>query len=499
MSKSTEKLFIEINDIFNDYINNDSEVVNKNINLYLEKLQTIEGNNNLVEFYKLYISTFLYLEKEDFKTVYNNCKKCITYYYSFTHTIKKHFKHEFIFTKFYKLMLDDYFNINKEIFTELEILKKDILRIEKKDLIINEILKNINIYLLMFKEESDNDIFVENLVDNVDLNAYNFLIEMFASSIFSNKKQHSKTISHYTSVSNSFNILENKKLWVSRYDFLNDKSELINILDILNSIIIDLNYNKIKEFNSVESEFMKNQLSIVYKIIAYMHNEVTELDDYETKIYNTINRNYFVLSFSENKDSLTMWGNYTKFNGCSLTFNREKFIGNFNKKHKLSVLKYIIKPKKDIIYEGELFSTFYYGKVLYNKLKVKEEIIKEFRKCLNLHKLYPSIIKEYVLNRILIELALIRGIFSKINYFAYESEYRIVFSLYNDLYKNKVLFRSKDENYVPYIKMPIEFDGLEEVIVAPKNNSDLALKGFKEYFLSKKLKIKVKKSIIPLR
>lgn len=64
----------------------------------------------------------------------------------------------------------------------------------------------------------------------------------------------------------------------------------------------------------------------------------------------------------------------------------------------------------------------------------------------------------------------------------------------------KQYFRVKDEVLIPFVKKKFEPEiSLESILVGPKNNSDLAVKGLKYFFRNKKMNINISKSEIPLR
>ena len=98
------------------------------------------------------------------------------------------------------------------------------------------------------------------------------------------------------------------------------------------------------------------------------------------------------------------------------------------------------------------------------------------------------------------------SMFFKKSCFAGEKEYRIIFScIHNGTGKREKLsekqyFRAKDEVLIPFVKKKFEPDiSLESILVGPKNNSDLAVKGLKYFFRNKKMNINISKSEIPLR
>ncbi|WP_339254335.1 hypothetical protein NSQ43_07295 [Sporosarcina sp. FSL W8-0480] len=84
-------------------------------------------------------------------------------------------------------------------------------------------------------------------------------------------------------------------------------------------------------------------------------------------------------------------------------------------------------------------------------------------------------------------------------FFYHEDEFGIAFTTNGD---TEFYFRTNEEAIIPYIKTNFEDTDLKEVVIGPKNNSDLAKIGIQTYL--KKLgydlsNVSVEKSSIPLR
>ena len=87
-----------------------------------------------------------------------------------------------------------------------------------------------------------------------------------------------------------------------------------------------------------------------------------------------------------------------------------------------------------------------------------------------------------------------------------EHEYRFVFMcIHSDecekMHSNeKQFFRIKDGVFIPYTKQKITLlDCIDTILVGPKNNSDIAVKGLQYFFANKKVNINIAKSEMPLR
>ncbi len=483
-----------IDEIFKEYTENTNHA-----HEYIDRIMKLKTDSLLEEFYKYYILNLIYINIEQFDMVLDNAKNCLSIYENLDKFAKSKYSSEVLLARYYAIFLAGYFHKTENIDSQLEELRKEILP-HKKNSILNDLLNKIDIYFYTKADNNSSKLMFENLIKDLNFKDFNYFCEKTASKIFS-VDDSLKFLSHYTSIEKSFNILDKEKLWVSRHDFLNDKSELKYINNVLKEIINDFNDNKIPQFNDEEIVFMRNQIQIVEKIISYFIGDLNYniLSENEKYLVSTIKRYYFVLSFSKNKDSLSLWGNYTEFNGINLLFDKDKITTFLNEKKEENKFLYFIKQNYNK--DKELYSTFYYGEVLYDLKIIKKQLISDYRKTLDLHLINSKILIESVVTRILIELTLIRRLFAKVNYFSCEEEYRFVFCLDEDLYNQKVSFRCAKDNYIPYISIPIQLENLEEIIVGPRNNSDLVIKGFKEYlnYKNKNLIININKSQIPFR
>ncbi|QVK18433.1 DUF2971 domain-containing protein [Mycoplasmatota bacterium] len=479
-----------INNLFCEYTENLNDA-----NDYLEEINGLETSSLLEEFYKKYIVNLICLNLEEYEIVYENAKACLSIYKKLNQSDRDSYSSEYLFSYYYVIFLKEYFEKNDQIENELLNLKKEIQKEEKNE-ILDDLLRKINLYLLTISKE--NEFITDDNIKDFSFDDFTFLCEKTASNIVGQNNNHDiDFLSHYTSIGNSFNILEHKELWVTRYDFLNDKSEFKYIKNVLSELRDDFSLQEL--FDDIEKRFIINSIDIIIRIISYFHGELpyNKLnEDEKNLIENYKNKYYFVLSFSKNQDSLPLWGNYTDFNGVNLLLDNKKLTDTFNNQNQEDYdLLYFINTNS----KKELYSTFYSGEVLYDLKEIKRILLKDFRKALDLHKKKANFIRESVMTRILIEITLLRRLLVKINYFSSEEEYRFVFALDEALYHQKVNFRCGKDSYIPYIKIPITLDNIEKIVVGPRNNSDLVVKGFEEYKTHNKLNFKVVNSEIPFR
>lgn len=105
-----------------------------------------------------------------------------------------------------------------------------------------------------------------------------------------------KVLYHYTKSNGINGIMNNKCFWATKNDFLNDPKEFLYVNKILKKVLINYigNDDKIGMF----------------------------LED----VNNSGNSEYFVLSFSCCRDSITMWAEFGNANGYNIGFDSRKII-----------------------------------------------------------------------------------------------------------------------------------------------------------------------------
>jgi len=289
-------------------------------------------------------------------------------------------------------------------------------------------------------------------------------------------------IYHYTTAEGVKGIIENNQFWVTKSDFLNDKLEFQYATKIMTEMC------KLYIKNSrIQSIFIK-----------YVIDEISKLSDDKDSSLN----GYYVISFSEKQDSALLWSEYSDFMGYCIEFDFQQLLLGIEKRENI----------------------FLHGAVIYNKEK-QIECIKETLMIMiealkedgytDLENIMDA--ESNVSNNSLKFLAKnaavfcsVYAMFFKKECFSGEEEYRFVFSAFHD--QNKKLgklkvksmnFREKNQLLIPYIIVQYRDNNepipIESILVGPKNNSDIAIKGI-DYFLRKEqINIPVYKSDIPLR
>lgn len=283
---------------------------------------------------------------------------------------------------------------------------------------------------------------------------------------------------HYTNAAGLLSILQNGKLWVSKSDFLNDFSEISYINTVINIICKDI-------------------FGDDHKLIGEMiSNEVDFLNSCKSMDVNT--QNYYILSLSENPDSLALWSSYSNFFGYNIGFDGSELVE-------------IISNEKNAT------PRCLHGKVIYDKT-LQYQIVRDEINNTKIHSLYYKYLesKDTELNRQLndeiLSVAVALGayaLFFKDPLFCQEEEYRVVFfHLENESLSPKlnheIKFRDRNGMIVPYIEIPMINNlgqlPVREIMIGPKNNIDIAQHGIN--FLLHRLKYKnvtIRRSGIPLR
>lgn len=280
-------------------------------------------------------------------------------------------------------------------------------------------------------------------------------------------------IYHYTTLTALQSILDNNEFWVTKSDFLNDKSEFQYTYDLFRNNFL----SKITE------------LSFRKKLINEFDAQINEDND-------TLKRpldGYYIASFSTDADNLALWSEFSNAVGYNLAIDAEPFIRSFDK------------------------TIMWHGKVVYNKEKqlllLKEALEDamtwrpEYGNVKSLSDFFDNtpdnIIKYIALD--LYAICTVYEMFFKQPEFYMEKEYRVVLSAIHeesDYVKSPetLFFRPANEILIPYIKVHCKaIDSLKSITVGPKNNIDIATAGISIYCRSKGITIPIHKSCIPLR
>ena len=184
------------------------------------------------------------------------------------------------------------------------------------------------------------------------------------------------------------------------------------------------------------------------------------------------NKEYFVLSFSNCRDSITMWSEFGNETGYNIGFDSKKLIDRIE----------------------EISPIEYHGFVLYEMDEQKRVVRRILRESIpnEMHLSFSDIIAAGVRNRKsdvyrkackkFQKITAVYAMFFKYIAFCEEQEYRFIFKK-----KSPVQYREKDGFMIPYIQIKLtdKLLPIREIVVAPKNHIDLARKGI-EYMIAEK-------------
>ncbi|MDD3239292.1 MAG: DUF2971 domain-containing protein [Lachnospira sp.] len=274
----------------------------------------------------------------------------------------------------------------------------------------------------------------------------------------------SEILYHYTKSNGVNGIIHNNSFWATKSDFLNDPNEFNHIYNIITSICDEVISNK-----NWKKMFLDDVLE-------------------EQAITSGGNKDYFVLSFSNRRDSITMWSEFGSRTGYNIGFKSKQIIERILEDNKID----------------------YHGFVIYNSEEQKrivkrilssglsEEMNMTFSEILELgardrnDEVYKKACRKFQ------KMTAVYAMFFKNEAFREEQEYRFVFKKQRD---TEVLFREKDGFMIPYIKIQLSKEPLpvKEIVVAPQNHIDLAKKGMEYMMLQKGYEVEVSLSNIKLR
>ncbi|OZM56205.1 hypothetical protein CIB95_12320 [Lottiidibacillus patelloidae] len=277
----------------------------------------------------------------------------------------------------------------------------------------------------------------------------------------------SNILFHYTNIDAIFSIFKQEKLWFSKSDFLNDPSEIHYIQDVLNEVCDQLQL-------SMGAKEFKREIS---KLFSREH---------------PLPKDVYILSLTDNSDSLTLWSNYSEFVGYNIGLNISSLISSLENQH----------------------ISYNHGKVVYDRKNQKRIIEQELKIFYNYWSMIDSNqkLEQLQLLNALFNRMFIYSIFFKKSPFYQEEEYRVALLFdnvatnnnSNNHHKFPVCFRTFNEVLIPYIEVPIlnneGFLPIESITIGPKNTIDIATEGLKYFLKVKKYDfVDVQKSNIPLR
>lgn len=315
------------------------------------------------------------------------------------------------------------------------------------------------------------------------------------------------TVFHYTNAVALENIFRNKTLEVTKSDFLNDKTEYMYAIRLVNKV------------------FEKNKYKYLDKNIFLRIN----------KLFKSYLARSFIFSTSRNSDSVNLWSNYSEHEGYNIGFNLRdifnrssdmKLYVTGNKKNEDgSTEKYYI-PSLD----GHKPIEMYPGEVIYDTIIQENKIADVFNILEQISEVYHSSAnrkKDTGQNENRLKKAYhdyfgsaIRILINQIKLFknpvfTQDEEYRIIFDVNSKI--DVIKYRQFKGVFFPYIEVvfaicsDIKKLPIDSITIGPKNNLDIAAKGLSQFLKSQgyrvtlkpdykdKDKILIQKSRVPFR
>ena len=295
------------------------------------------------------------------------------------------------------------------------------------------------------------------------------------------KSYQGKLISHYTNIYSLISIISTGHFWASNSMFLNDKSEIIHLRNIIKS--------------TIKRNFPKEDITEFSTWILNIFD----------KLINQVSKNTFIISFSTEHDFLPLWSNYSFNYGCSMNLLYNDIISNIDTNN-LSISSNNIQSQK------KYNIVTYQDLVVYDNL-TKSKIVNEYLKILFYHlkKIPLRSIKEIksnkwiipIMKRIFARLFIIASLTKK-NYFESEKEFRFICNVDISSQSSILNFRESNGLIIPYVKVNSLFRNdklpIISITIGPRNNVDKAKAGLRSFLDSKGYSnVKILKSKIPLR
>lgn len=283
---------------------------------------------------------------------------------------------------------------------------------------------------------------------------------------------------HYTSAA-GFHGICNGEFWITESNFLNDFTEFHVATDVFCEVI-DKHVTDKQVCGKVKNK-------VLSEIDRLSHcPEIGEKIAYGGD---------YVISFSLDYDSTLMWSEYSGFLGYCLKFDFEKLLhDSFDKKCIIQHGQVIYRHEQQVsLIESSIENGYF-----------KNDTIPYLNSWVDFNDLTDVEIDDFF--PILAAEVSVYNQFFKKPCFEGEHEYRFIFycghegGLYKKEELDKQYFRVKDEVLIPFIKKKLtSLKALEEVLIGPKNKSDIAILGAERFLRNLQLDVPVTKSKMPLR
>lgn len=237
-------------------------------------------------------------------------------------------------------------------------------------------------------------------------------------------------IYHYTDLNAVKSIIENSKLWLTDYKFLNDKEELRAGYRIL--------VEALNDFDDYPEECSQEFIERMQVAISY----ITTQD-----LFSPNENKIFVSSFSLDPDSLSQWRSYGMF---SVEFDESYFAESKAKKEIYFLdCKYILDSGDALDDANDI---------------IKDSLIPHMLKVYNSEPHWLEVELSYMVD--------IYALTFKHAAFNEEQEKRLVISCGPD--DDDIKFRAKGNILIPYLEFEFPHSSIQSVMIGPIDNQDLS-------------------------
>lgn len=261
-----------------------------------------------------------------------------------------------------------------------------------------------------------------------------------------------ETIYHYTDLFALKSIVEKNTFWATNHRFLNDTEEKKYISSVLRQL---------------KDRDESCDISHLYDEVSdYVMNSAASINR-NTRCNGRYSSDAYIISFSTNKDSLTLWSGYAKKSGVNLGIDSKKL-------------------RRDTLLDQYGYNDYVLGgRVIYinandpedANIKYFHQLIHEIIDDCGKRNIDPSV-RDLIITSHLIYFSN----FIKADSMKAEEEYRVVY--FPDMSDSKIKIRVKDELLIPYYEYADEIrEAIKSITVAPQNKNDLTLEGI-QYLLN---------------
>jgi hypothetical protein len=285
------------------------------------------------------------------------------------------------------------------------------------------------------------------------------------------KNSHPEILYHYTTQQGLLGILEKKAIWATNLHYLNDPSEFNHPISLAKKNI----YNKIKLLTG-ELDVLNRGTGLLNPRPLEIKKELTDLDAILELLDSQRHIPIYICSFSQEGDQLGQWRGY-----CH---NESGFSIGFDYKRLQKLASEQGFALKQCIYEPEKQSV------------IIEDLVEKLRKVTP-----PQNARIVSLD----QLAAIMPFWSiaptlKHDSFKEEFEWRLISEAFGSKKKEETFFKQGKSMIIPYEDFSLGSDlPIEEIIVGPTPNKDLALQSVALFTEKHKKNVKIISSKGPYR